>query len=296
MRICRSVLGKDSIRCPRTKTFLLEQDLGDAHREVTGHQKAASLSMEVIELSPAFVQHPEDDLIFDHTKLIFRRQTDGQYFYARSPRHLCSASAVDLDELKLIEMPTDHLWPVFDSRFSRAPHPLAPNSYVKRPSLIDYGDSPASCRLANQILSEAEICEIIKEHPHPSLAEYLGCVVEDERITGLCFVKYEMTLAEHKKLGKPLDVGHCLQTIEDGIKHLHGLGLVHNDLNPRNIMMKDGAPVIIDFDSCTRKGMELGFKTGTHGWSAANLGHAVYDNDFYSISKIRDFLTGDRDI
>ncbi|SJL04266.1 uncharacterized protein ARMOST_07627 [Armillaria ostoyae] len=44
-------------------------------------------------------------------------------------------------------------------------------------------------------------------------------------------------------------------SLDQGIKHIHGLGLIHNDINPNNIMLDaDGTLVIIDFDSCRRAG------------------------------------------
>jgi len=46
------------------------------------------------------------------------------------------------------------------------------------------------------------------------------------------------------------DYSSILAGIESGIRHLHSLGLVHNDINPRNIMMDHDKAVIIDFGSC----------------------------------------------
>jgi serine/threonine protein kinase len=127
-------------------------------------------------------------------------------------------------------------------------------------------------------------------NPHPNIAQYLGCIVKGDRITGLCFSRYEMTLSEKRRRGIPLDRDGCLRAIENGIGHLHKLRLVHNDLNPSNIMMKADNPVIIDFDSCKRQGQELGLKGGTNGWAREGITHAEYENDFYSLSNIREFF------
>ncbi|KAJ8123343.1 hypothetical protein ONZ43_g684 [Nemania bipapillata] len=245
--------------------------------------------MEIIQASEAFVQG-EGDLVFDHKKFILRRTRDNQYFYSRTLKRISSPSATDLEELELIEIPTDHIWPIFKAGLTAAAQPLPSKTYIKRPSLIDYGDTPASYKLSDQILNEAEVCEILMEHPHPNIAHYLGCIVEDGRITGLCFVEYDMTLSEAMKHDISLDKERFLQGIENGVSHLHGLGLIHNDLNPHNIMIQDGNPVIIDFDSCKKEGQELGPKRGTDGWCAEKMDYAIRDNDRYGISKIREFM------
>jgi serine/threonine protein kinase len=196
--------------------------------------------------------------------------------------------------LELTTIPTDSVWPPFNSKFVKAPQPLPENSLIKRPSLLAFGDGPASCNLTEQVLTEVEICEILSKHPHPNVVQYLGCVVEDDRITGLCLARYHMTLTEKVDGGAPFDRASCLRGIKDGMNHLHGLGLVHNDLNPRNVMVdSDGSnPVIIDFDSCKREGQGLGVKGGTDGWVAEGITHANRQNDFYGLSKIKEFLAG----
>lgn len=48
-----------------------------------------------------------------------------------------------------------------------------------------------------------------------------------------------------------------------GIKHLYSLSLVHNDINPGNVMFdEDGTPILIDFDSY-RQARELLLKIET---------------------------------
>jgi serine/threonine protein kinase len=72
---------------------------------------------------------------------------------------------------------------------------------------------------------------------------------------------------------------------------MHDLGLVHNDLNPSNIIMDGDNPVIIDFDSCKREGDKLGSKAGTCGWTVDGEDYSKRDNDLYSLSKIQSALT-----
>lgn len=53
-----------------------------------------------------------------------------------------------------------------------------------------------------------------------------------------------------------------------GLNWLHSLGLVHDDINPKNIMLDDdGHAIIIDFDSCASSGTKS--RGGTPGWSTS---------------------------
>ena len=49
------------------------------------------------------------------------------------------------------------------------------------------------------------------------------------------------------------DVAHFMIAVAEGVKSLHGCGVVHRDLKPQNIMRrKDGSPVIIDLGLAKR--------------------------------------------
>jgi serine/threonine protein kinase len=85
------------------------------------------------------------------------------------------------------------------------------------------------------------------------------------------------------------DKSLCLRGIEDGVRHMHSLGLVHNDLNLSNIMMDGNRPVVINFDSCKREGDVLGLKGGTFDWQVEGTVYAMRENDYFSLSKICEF-------
>lgn len=167
-------------------------------------------------------------------------------------------------------IPPEAYAPLFlsDGSLSRAPNPLSPNTFVKRLSLtsIDrYIDQGAPNAMAEALISEAKVGEILRHNPHPNIAEYHGCEVSHEgRITGLCWTKLGESLMQrvnpHFK-GKGIfkyspgslnDKDGTLGKITAGIQHLHGLGIIHNDINPSNILLgPDDNPVIIDYNSCT---------------------------------------------
>ncbi|PSR75071.1 hypothetical protein BD289DRAFT_464087 [Coniella lustricola] len=138
---------------------------------------------------------------------------------------------------------------------------------VDDPNLLCYGDTNASFKLAEQILNEAEV---------------------HGRIRGLCFVKYPLSLFEQIQKKMPLNIRFCVQEIKKGVAHLHRLGLIHNNLNPSNIMMDAAKPVIIDFDSCKQVGKKLGLKAGTIGWEKPGITTAEPENDDYSIARLEE--------
>jgi serine/threonine protein kinase len=172
-----------------------------------------------------------------------------------------------------------------------APDPLPDNSHTKHPNLISYADKPdhaSAHRVCRSLLREIEVCELLRAHPHPNISEYLGCALQQDRIIAACFVKYTDTLADRLREGSAIDHNRLMDGIRHGLEHIHGLGFCHNDLKDSNIMFKpDGTPVIIDFDSCQRKGEKLE-KMGTWNWRLA--AYSSPENDWSCFEQIRRHL------
>jgi len=128
---------------------------------------------------------------------------------------------------------------------------------------------------------------MLRLYPHPNIAQYLGIVVKDGRIRGICFAEYSRTLSQMLKDGTSFQRDVVLGGIKAGIQHMHGLGLVHNDLHLSNIMMDGDTPIVIDFDSCKQEGDKLGSKAGNFGRTVDGEDFARRDNDLYSLSEIQ---------
>ncbi|KAL3469909.1 hypothetical protein BJX99DRAFT_240409 [Aspergillus californicus] len=204
---------------------------------------------------------------FLYTHVIF--QEGDEYFSAQLPdRFKHPKDLAVTEETCLRKIPQDHIWPLLEEeeeeeedKITICPDPEGPDVYIKRPRLTGY-DGSAS--LSSYLLREARICEILKNHAHENIACYLGCVVKNSRITGLCFRKYAETLADRLRDGRSVDDG-CFRQIQAGINHIHALNLAHNDIHSDNIMFADrdgDAAVIIDFDSCALRGCPLPEKRG----------------------------------
>lgn len=243
--------------------------------------------IEVLEQGQAWV-HIGDDLQYSHTTVILRKGDN--IFHARTKHRYSPSETINPDNLEMRPIPVPEIWPLFSNDLTRAPNPLPVDSYVKRPSLL-YCCETDDFHISDLLLNEARICEILRKYPHPNIAQYLGCTVQGNRITGLSFVKYDITLADRlKDHDRPLNRDRCWKGIERGVQHLHSLGLIHNDLNPHNIMLNsDDTPVIIDFDSCRREGDKL-LKAGTWGWADESSTLANTTNDYYGLKKIREAM------
>ncbi|KAK3349520.1 hypothetical protein B0T25DRAFT_610305 [Lasiosphaeria hispida] len=166
---------------------------------------------------------------------------------------------------KVVHIPVSAYHPPASSELTRAPDPLPPDCYVKKPRLISYDRIRRGSRpdlIAEFVLAEAKVCEQLMRHPHPNFATYLGFQVSDGRITGRCFARYQRTLmqevnprnfSKRKSRSARRATGrydYVPAGMESGIKHIHSLGLVHNDINPKNVMLDGNRVVLIDFDSC----------------------------------------------
>lgn len=177
--------------------------------------------------------------------------------------------------------------------------------YIKRPGLLDYVDEG----LEERICREVEVCEIISKKPHPNIATYYGCVDTRGRVSGICFKRYQTTVFEKFNPGylnkrafvssdRPL-VSESLASDLDGIlgaiHHLHSLGIVHNDINPANIMLDEsGSLVLVDFDSCRFVGEPLveSRTRRTHGWHDSEVKISSIENDLDAFAELKTWLFG----
>lgn len=227
-------------------------------------------------------------LVFSHTNVILRRGKE--YFSAKYAERKFKAKDVDLGSLELMPIPREHYCPKFEDGMTRAQDG---EGYVKRPDLVMCGSIKEDPDwLAQLILHEVKVCEILKTNPHPNIVQYLGCEVDDGRITGICLKNYPSSLTEKLVDCDIVQRKKYYEGIERGVRHHHQLGLVHNDLCPRNIMMDGETPVIIDFDSCRPTGEKLALKRGTPGWQIEELEWAREENDLYSLKKLEELIVG----
>lgn len=116
-----------------------------------------------------------------------------------------------------------------DIALTPAPLPVPEDSFIKTYNLIEYEPetSSQSSALADLLLQEAQVCEILAKHPHRHICEYRGYVQKNGMITGLCFKQYGKNLYEALRDGDVIDHRKILEGVKSGLEHLHTLGLVH---------------------------------------------------------------------
>lgn len=173
------------------------------------------------------------------------------------------------DELvKLLDpVPSEKIYPAFAEGLTRfKPGDDSQALHLKGPNLTNYaGDDD----LAKTLLQEALIHERLRTHPHPNLDIYLGCVAHNDLIVRLVFRSHIETLSRRREdmNFSPQQRQDCMDKVESAAKHLHSLGLAHNDISPANIMFGDGDSVfLIDLESCLPWGHRLSKGGLVGGW------------------------------
>jgi serine/threonine protein kinase len=178
---------------------------------------------------------------------------------------------------------------------------IAPDSldhccaYIKRPGLYSYEDMKGTNFIPKSVLDETLIMEQISKTPHPHIVKYHGCGVRRGRITAIVLEQLDCTLSQYISTPafQDLDKARFLEALESAVDYLHSPGLAHNDINPDNIMVRDGMPVLIDFGSCAPYGMRLQ-SLGTPGWCEETFFTSEKKHDTFSLGKLREWLQDPR--
>lgn len=162
---------------------------------------------------------------------------------------------------------------------------------------------------------EIERCERIAASPHRHLARYLG--VETKRVCGveracrIAYKRYSMDLYEFVKTKQLLRLKHVdvvMDGVRDGVRHLHGLGLVHCDVRPPNVFVsvaeerdEEGDVVLEevvmgDFDASVETGKEVRLKRACGEWWPERVGwgdKAEIEIDEWAVEKLARWLMED---
>lgn len=135
--------------------------------------------------------------------------------------------------------------------------------YLKRPWMNQFfpdarpGDNQVAVWFAHEV---QQLERLALSPPHPNLLRYHGCRVRNGRVTGILLDRLPgQDLCAHLNSGGTIDKEPFFAALASAIDHLHNIvGLVHNDINPSNVMVgPDGAPTLIDLGAAFPEGEEM---------------------------------------
>ncbi|QIW96463.1 hypothetical protein AMS68_001981 [Peltaster fructicola] len=194
------------------------------------------------------------EVIDDHGDFSYTSVTaiiDGKPFAG----HLATpAQNLELDDLlsALSEVSDENIYPLCPESFRKVPDDKNQVHYLKSPSFEWIDAQPGRHFVADRFLSEATLYELLAEQPHPNIAIYHGCVVDEGRIKKLCLSRYERNMLEaiqERRVSDSVAERWILQIVS-AVRHLHNLGYAHNDINEMNVCVdSSGNAILIDFDS-----------------------------------------------
>ncbi|KAI0557641.1 Protein kinase [Gracilaria domingensis] len=244
--------------------------------------------MEILERGEVLTD--DENPVFSHSIVVYR--DSGTLMIGKTKSHVLGNVQIDFSAMQSSRICLQDIYPSHTEKFTEFIGHEDKEIFTKQPSLLDYTPDIGDYYNKSLILREAEVGELLKRNPHPNVARYMGCKVDDDRIIGLCWQNYRFSLRDKlEQLSSFSEVKLWMTGIVKGIGHIHSLGYCHNDINPSNIRFADdGTPVIIDFDSCQRTGKPLELKGGTIGWYDENASLSLPENDYFGIQALEEFL------
>jgi serine/threonine protein kinase len=199
------------------------------------------------------------------------------------------------------------------------------NLFKKHPNLLQLASDWMGTEMFHgdhvALLTQREICtcESLRNNPHPNIAKYrgvqcaeklkytcggapVGIALDTERVLGIVFKRYAGTLTDLVNERKTFDVGYCLRSISNSIKHMHSLGIAHCDVKPDNIFVDVNTDrnaahayefVLGDFDSAALIGSLVELKGGDIRWSRhKRLGRDIVEkgDDWFAFENVKTWL------
>ena len=120
---------------------------------------------------------------------------------------------------------------------------------------------------------ELRLHDVVKDHE--SIVTVLDSGTPARYPPWLALDRYTQSLAKRLASGRPLSEADFEQYAADllaGLAHVHRHSIVHRDVNPTNVLLKDGRAVLCDFGLAIEEGMRAADRaSGTPGYVAPEL-------------------------
>ncbi|KAJ4314361.1 hypothetical protein N0V84_008941 [Fusarium piperis] len=166
---------------------------------------------------------------------------------------------------------------------------LDEETWFKQPLIRYYEKTRHPTKTADMFVHEIKAHHIVEKNPHRNLVKFKGCLEKDGLVVGILQERYPMTLNWRVRAWSqpPYDATALYNDIEAGMKHLHSLGLAHNDLKSTNIMVDaEGRAVIIDLGAAKPLGEHL----DQVGWQDGFQMTSCVGNDEIGLRLIKEWL------
>ena len=213
---------------------------------------------------------------------------DGRALYGRVDRAVADVDEGDVLGA-LIPVPAGAIHPCVEEAFTRAPPLDRSRHYLKAPSFTWDDCQDGETGVAENLRREIGVLERLRRRPHPNVVVYHGCVVRDGEVTHVCLERCRCNLVDWvDELDGDVDIEGLMKGVGAGVRHLHALGLVHNDISPYNVCVTDsGRPVLVDFDSCAALGHKV-----IKGVVRSDVldGLSCKENDLRALDALEDWL------
>jgi len=196
------------------------------------------------------------------------------------------AISVELVQARLHDIADEDIYPQlpFSWPVTVAGEPTsAPHLFLKRvcrhrcQDVLEHSSSWPRDDAINVLRDEVQVLQRIAQYPpHPNIIKYHGCRVRRGFVTAIVLDRANgPTLQQYIDEGNHTpDKSRFMAALRSAVDHLHSVvGVAHNDLNPNNIMVVDGMPVLVDLGSCRPLGSMMGSSRGTQGWDLPSLLH-----------------------
>ncbi|KAH7101619.1 kinase-like domain-containing protein [Auriculariales sp. MPI-PUGE-AT-0066] len=188
----------------------------------------------------------------------------------------------------------DELWPRAEPGWLRYAGPMIWN-YDPKPGPTWAKELDDCNATKEELLAEIQAFERLRASPHPHIAEYHGCIIEDgcAWASGVVLKRYPTRLADAAS-ARAFTAGERARIIAEisaALSHLHALGLAHNDVSPWNIMLDhDMHAMLIDLGACLPFGQYIPAIRGTPGFCTDNWTTSDPAHDTYGLEAIRRYL------
>ncbi|KAG1849703.1 hypothetical protein DFJ58DRAFT_794821 [Suillus subalutaceus] len=135
----------------------------------------------------------------DHIVIVWK-ENDNYY----QSEHWATTEPFNLDSLstfKSIPIPMHIFKGRWHPSLTESPPVPPTGSFLKRPCILlpddydsDEPEKPGVWTPGDYLVKEAKVYEILKQHPHPNICVYYGCVRDVDHITAICLKRYGRTL------------------------------------------------------------------------------------------------------